>query len=473
MSRVAIYIRVSTEEQVHGFSIDMQKERLAAYCTSQGWEAPDMYIDDGYTGTNTDRPALKRLIRNIENGKIDSVVVYKLDRLGRKQKDVLHLLEDVFEKNNVSFKSATEPFDTSTPLGKAMLGILAVFAQLERDMIIERTTSGRRQRTRQGKWYGGRAAFGYEWDKELQMLKVKADEARLVREIFQRYINGASLLAIAEWASKRTKARKFDHSIIREMLLRYLYTGKLINSGEVVDGIHEAIIDDKTWEAAQIEMERRRDGIAPTGEYLLTGLLECGVCGGSIVHVKRTTHKSNKSYTYELYACKKQHVREKDRSGSCTLGYQKREEVEEYVIAQIKELSVNTKRIKEIIQNSKHHDNDIEIENKLQRDMETVNASIENLYDAIQSGVVKASSISDRLKRLEEAREALQLQLDELEVTPSYRDAGEMREILGHISQAWPYMELEEQKQVIRKAITRVVLKTKDNPEITWNVVDL
>lgn len=152
----AIYVRVSTEEQAEqGYSIDVQKERLIAFCKSQGWEDYKLYIDDGYTGTNTNRPALKRLIRHIEAKKVHTVVVYKLDRLSRKQKDVLSLIEDVFEKNNVAFASSSEKFDTSTAFGKAMIGILAVFAQLERDMIIERTTSGRRQKISKGIWSGG------------------------------------------------------------------------------------------------------------------------------------------------------------------------------------------------------------------------------------------------------------------------------------------------------------------------------
>src|SRR5579875_3738208 len=146
---VALYIRVSTDEQAqHGYGIEVQKDRLEAFCKLQGWTDTKLYVDDGYTGTNLDRPALQRLLRHVEAGKIECVAVYKLDRLGRKLRDVLFLLEDIFEKYNVAFKSATEPFDTSTPIGKAMISIIGVFAQLERDTIIERMTSGRRQRLR-------------------------------------------------------------------------------------------------------------------------------------------------------------------------------------------------------------------------------------------------------------------------------------------------------------------------------------
>lgn len=257
--RVAIYIRVSTEEQAqHGYSIDAQKDRLIAYCTSQGWSDYKIYIDDGYTGTKMIRPALNRLIRHIEDGKIDLVVVYKLDRLSRKQLDVLYLLEEVFEKHNVGFKSATEPFETTTPFGKAMIGILAVFAQLERDMIVERTTIGRRQRVSKGEWYGGRIPFGYKMNRETKQLEIVPEEAKIIKEIYKMYLQGNSRLSIAEWAAERTKARVIDHSVIRNILSRPVYMGKLSNAGNVVDGKHEAIIDEKTWHAVQKETKERK-----------------------------------------------------------------------------------------------------------------------------------------------------------------------------------------------------------------------
>ncbi|WP_051250589.1 recombinase family protein [Paenibacillus harenae] len=467
---IAIYIRVSTDEQVQGFSIDVQKERLSAFCTSQGWDDPKLYIDDGYTGTNMNRPALKRLIRHIEESKIDTVIVYKLDRLGRKQKDVLHLLEDVFDKNNVAFKSATEPFDTGTSLGKAMIGILAVFAQLERDMIIERTTSGRRQRTGKGMWYGGRLAFGYEWNKDAQMLEVKPEEAHIVREIFKKYLNGESRLSIAEWAAKRTKSRKFDHSIIREILSRVLYTGKLINAGEVVEGNHEPIIDIETWEAVQAETTRRKDGGSPVGEYLLTGLLVCGVCGGNIVHVKRITNRAGRQYVYELYACKKQHVRKKDRAGeSCTLGYYRREKVEQFVIDEIRKLSVSSSRVKEVIDKKQSIEPDANIRTNLQSKLDSVVSGIENLYDAIQTGAVKASAISDRLSKLEEERESIQLQLDEIEVAPVYRDYKIVHKRMKEFNKAWPFLTEPEQKRMLRSVVTHVVLNKDEDHEVIWN----
>jgi len=462
---VALYIRVSTDEQAeHGTSVDVQKERLTAFAKSQGWSDIELYIDDGFTGTNIDRPALKRLIRHVENGKIKTVIVYKLDRLGRKQKDVLHLLEDIFEKNNVAFKSATEPFDTATPLGKAMLGILAVFAQLERDMIVERTTSGRRHRISQGIWHGGRVPFGYDWING--QLVVVPEDARLVQEVYKRYLNGHSRLAIAEWIASRSKARSFDHAAIRDMLARPVYMGKLIMAGEIVDGNHEKIIDEQTWYAAQMETVRRANGASPVGEYLLTGLLECGECGANIVHVKRKTNRGGKTYLYELYACRNQHVRAKDRTNpSCRLGYFRRSDIEEFVMNTINQYKLDPHLLFVDTANDKPD----EIINSLRQQLNKIISSLDNLYGAIESGEIKASRVSDRISRLEDERESIELQLDELDNVNIAVNHQEIIETVKLLGEAWDYLDIEERKSLLRKVIKKIVLRKEDEPRIIWN----
>ncbi|MFB0831820.1 recombinase family protein [Brevibacillus laterosporus] len=474
--RIGIYIRVSTEEQSqHGFSIDGQKERLIAFCKSQGWEDYTLYIDDGFTGTNIERPALKRLIRNIEEKKINIVLVYKLDRLGRRQLDVLHLLEDVFEKSGVSFKSATEPFDTSTPLGKAMLGILAVFAQLERDMIIERTTFGRRQRFNQGLWYGGRIPYGYSWNKEEKRLEIIPEEALVVKEIFKRYIRGDSLSAISDWAVTRTKSRYFDHTKINNVLFRITYTGKLQNAGVVVEGKHEPIIDYETWEAARRENAKRRGGLPPVGEYLLTGLLECSQCGGPIVHVRRKKSLDNREAIYEFYACKHQHVRARDRrlTEKCSLGYQHRKNVEKFVIEQIKATALNPMLLEDFSTSKEDYLENEEAIKSLEDKLIKVHEGLENLYDAIQAGEIKASAVRGRIRSLEEEQEAILAHLEDLKDTsPNYKDSGEVQDLIKQIGEAWDYLTFEEQKTMIRSIIKKVVLNKKAEPTVYWNVFD-
>lgn len=141
--KTGLYIRVSTNVQFEeGYSVGAQTEKLEKYCNYQEIDNYDLYIDGGYSGSNLNRPEMKRLIKEIQEGKVESVVVVKLDRLSRSQKDTIYLLEDVFEANGVGFISLNENFDTTTPYGKAMVGILSVFAQYERENIRERTQMG-------------------------------------------------------------------------------------------------------------------------------------------------------------------------------------------------------------------------------------------------------------------------------------------------------------------------------------------
>ena len=129
------YVRVSTENQLENYSIDEQISRLNAYCTAKDMLLLKIYTDGGYSGGNTDRPALKQMLEDIKTVKVDAILVYKLDRLSRSQKDTLTLIEDSFLAHGVDFISINENFDTSTPFGRAMIGILSVFAQLEKDQI--------------------------------------------------------------------------------------------------------------------------------------------------------------------------------------------------------------------------------------------------------------------------------------------------------------------------------------------------
>ena len=148
--KVAIYVRVSTDIQVDGYSIDEQIERLEKYCQARDWIIYDKYIDPGFSGSNINRPAMLKMITDIRDNKIDLVLVYKLDRLSRSQKDTLYLIEEEFLPNSVDFISMTENFDTSTPFGKAMIGILSVFAQLERENIKTRLAMGHVGRAKAG-----------------------------------------------------------------------------------------------------------------------------------------------------------------------------------------------------------------------------------------------------------------------------------------------------------------------------------
>mgnify|MGYP002624550982 FL=1 len=160
--RAALYIRVSTDEQAReGFSIDAQKRKLLAYAESQDWDVVSVLVDDGYSTKDLNRPAMQELLQKVRNEEIDVVLVFKLDRLTRSVRDLYALLDE-FSRHDVGFRSAQEQFDTTTTMGRAMLGILGIFAQWERETIAERVRFGMEQKVREGKKPGGKYPFGYD-----------------------------------------------------------------------------------------------------------------------------------------------------------------------------------------------------------------------------------------------------------------------------------------------------------------------
>ncbi len=241
--KAALYIRVSTDAQFEeGYSVDAQKEMLAAYCATKGWKKYEFYIDGGFTGSNIERPQMQRLIEEVRRGLVSAVVVYKLDRLSRSQKDTLFLIEDVFNPAGVGFTSLNENLDTATPMGRAMLGIMSAFAQLERETIRERTRMGMKERVKEGLWMGGgRTPFGYDYDREQGVLVPNAD-AETVRRIYDLYLAGYSTGQIADMVGM-----KHDKQV-RDILKRRSNTGVIMYNGVEYAGKHQPIISEETFE---------------------------------------------------------------------------------------------------------------------------------------------------------------------------------------------------------------------------------
>ena len=212
--RCAVYTRKSTEEGLEQEfnSLDAQREAAEAYIASQkgeGWQCvPDRYDDGGFTGGNMERPALKRLLADIKDGKVDCIVVYKVDRLSRSLLDFVKIMETL-EKHKVSFVSVTQQFNTTSSMGRLTLNILLSFAQFEREIISERTRDKVHAARRKGKWTGGRPVLGYDVDPKGGKLIVNADEAARVRAIFELYLERQSLAATVKELDARGWRNKF------------------------------------------------------------------------------------------------------------------------------------------------------------------------------------------------------------------------------------------------------------------------
>jgi site-specific DNA recombinase len=469
---IALYCRVSTDEQAqHGFSIDNQKERLVAYCKSQGWDKHRLYIDDGCTGTNLDRPALQRLLHDVHSGIVNVVVVYKLDRLSRKQRDVLYLLEDEFERHNVSFKSATEPFDTASPLGKAMLGILAVFAQLERDTIVDRLTTGLRQRVKAGKWPGGRVPFGYTYNHTTGKLDIHPLQADLVRELFRRYLRGSSLSDLAGWMASKTNERTFQHGTIRDMLARRLYIGESVFGDVLSSEIAEAIIDSATFDMVQQEMQRRMERKVSAGEYLLTGLLRCALCGSPFIHVIRRNGRGKRK-TYRLYACKNQHHRPRGTSFErCQVGYRNQDDLEQWVVHQLFTAVLDEAELRHVQDTERVMSAETsDTLQSLKMEVRKIERRLERWYDAFEDETIDASMLKARTNKLEEQKHLIQNRIGQLELQRPNTEMNGFEEPTALIREAWSLMTWNEQRDVLRAAIDTIIVTPKgQDPHIIWH----
>lgn len=301
---IAGYARVSSEGQLDGYSIPQQKDIIENYCKIKEWNLVKIYVDGGFTGANTDRPALQDLIEHLDC--YDLVLVYKLDRLSRSQRDTLALV-DLFAEHEVKFASIQENFDTSTPLGMAMLGILSVFAQLERENIKERMALGRRGRTQKGLWRAGsNVPTGYDYIDG--HLVIREDEAVQIRKIFELYLEGWTINRIRHYMHENYTNRYSSWaqaSAVSTTLRNPLYIGMLPSKADGVPhkGEHEPIIDKATFDKVQALLAARSEHFDDAlkhpfvAKHLLTGFTYCGECGGRVSCVG--THK------YSYYGCHK------------------------------------------------------------------------------------------------------------------------------------------------------------------------
>lgn len=409
VTAVACYCRVSTENQTENYSIDEQRERLEAFCRARGWERPVMFIDPGFSGGTLDRPALNSLLDEVKRGKFGTVAVYKLDRLSRSQKDTLYLIEDVFNRYNVSFVSVCENFDTGTPFGKAMIGILSVFAQLEKDQITERFTMGRIGRAKNGLFHGGgNAPTGYDYIDG--QLIVNEFEALQVREIFERFLNGASVHAI-QHAINEKYGTSFAHTRVYNILRNSVYIGKVKFCKTEYSGMHEPIITEERFFEAQRLLSKKSGKLPFRASFLLSGLVYCGNCGAK--------YHGGHGY-YRCYSRSKadiKYVVDPECKNPCV----PIEELDEFIRGEMTRISFDTASL--FTHGQRTLDSDAE-KRVLQNRAAEIKERQNRLLDLYSASGISLDSASEKLRELEAERIHLEKQLsvlDKFRSKPSQR----------------------------------------------------
>ena len=441
----ALYIRVSTDAQYEeGYSVDAQKQKLEQYCRLKDITEYEFYIDGGWSGSNIDRPEMRRMIEDIRNRRISAVIVYKLDRLSRSQKDTVFLLEDVFIPNGCSFISLNENFDTTTPYGKAMIGILSVFAQLERENIRERTRMGMAERVKSGLWMGGgRVPFGYDYEPGRDIL-VPNGHAEDVRRIYELYLQGYSTTQLAEM---------FDVSEdkqITDILDRVTYLGKIRFRGEVFDARHEPIVTQELWDMVQAERRRRSTKKAVPNTYLLTGLLYCGRCGAKMRYQKWGRNKV-KIYCYSQQSSKKYLIKD----SSCDNVKADSAQVESIVLADL------FRRTDSISAEGAVSEITASAERVLKQRYDEAAAKLKRLYN-----LYAASGDELLLETIEENKAALASLRKQLEEESASRSTSRelTRRLLkvSNLRSQWDSLSMKERQQAVNTCIEKIVIDGSD-----------
>lgn len=472
MKKVAVYIRVSTQEQAkEGFSIAAQKDKLTSYCIAKNWDIHNIYIDDGYTGTNLERPALKKLLRELNQ--VNIVLVYKLDRLSRSQKDVLYLVEDKFLKTEVDFVSLLESFDTTTPFGRAMVGILAVFAQLERDTIIERSKLGKERRAKEGKWRGGPVPLGYNYiDGELI---VNEYEANIIRKIFNMYIHGAGMDSISKSLNEKDYRSKqnarFKASKIKTYLTNPIYAGLIPYKDELFQGNHMPIVDKETLELTKSIMAERKTSYRKASDAPLGGLLICGECGGKMF---RRKVKNYYYYTCYSYHGSPSHMITND---NCNLGYINSSKLEKDIISKLNycedDKNILNSLIKNILKSSKFDTSKASLDN-LKEELSNVKNELARWYDAYGIGQLDYDEVNSRIKLSSMKKKNIEDQISSIlksNTTPlsNQIEVNKLKKIIQDFNYIWDNATNEERKTILRGFIKSIVVFKNKPPIIEIN----
>lgn len=478
INKVALYVRVSTTSQLEeGYSIEEQKAKLESYCDIKDWHVYKVYTDGGFSGSTTERPALEQLIKDAQSKLFDTVLVYKLDRLSRSQKDTLYLIEDIFLKNNIEFVSLLENFDTSTPFGRAVIGLLSVFAQLEREQIKERMQLGKLGRAKAGKsmmW--AKTSYGYDYNKETGSMTVNEYEALAVKEIYTSYLAGMSITKLRDKINEEyPKQPAWSYRTIRGILANPVYCGLNQYKGQTFQGTHKAIISLDDFEQAQRELAKRQQTAKELSnprpfqaKYMLSGLTQCGYCHAPLKVILGQKRKDGTRF--KRYECYQRHPRKTkgvtvyNDNKKCDSGYYDMELLEHYVLTRISQLQNDPEKIQELFSDDTRPAVDRQAIQKQIDGLTLKLSKLNDLYldDRITLDELRAKS-SDFIKQ----RVALE---EEIKKASNDKQAGQ-REKIEKLLDASSVLDMsyDNQKVIVRELIDKVQVAS-DKIVIRWKI---
>ena len=494
MKKAALYIRVSTEEQAaEGFSIAAQREKLSAYCKIHNLTG-NFYIDEGYSGKSLNRPAIQQMIQDIKQRQLEVVEVVKLDRLSRRQKDILYLIEDLLEANSVRFVSVTENFDTTSPFGKAALGMMAVFAQLERETIVERSRTGKAQSFKEGRTQGGPPPYGYSYSlQEKGILEVDHKTAYLVPKIYEMYLAGYGYASIAAYLSSELKIpsaggkANWPATTIKNILTNPVYTGKIRMNNLVIPAKHQPLIPQRLWQQVQKEIETRltKKQLPPKSKILLlSGILYCGECGAKMRSKKVWQNwPQTPKYTTSYYVCTVKVNRQESRlrGKSCPSGYIRAKETENQVIKELSTHKLEESLLRKVTTSKlsrepKANSQLLNTVSALEGELKTIITKINRWHDAFETGRFAHDDLeaSERLNKLIEAKKRIETEIATIRKHLSVASGDHINtetvlNLLKDFHLIWQEASEEEKRSLIRGLIHKVHIFANRSITIEFN----
>jgi site-specific DNA recombinase len=405
MTRVCLYTRISTDEENQPTSLASQEERLEAFCKVQEDWRIIAHHEDRATGTKLDRPGLQAALDLARQGRIDQLLVYRIDRLSRKVRQLAGIAEEL-DKLGVTLRSATEPFDTSSAAGRMMLQMLGVFAEFEHATIVDRVTSGIERRAREGRWPNGRIPFGYQRNERKELIPDERT-APVIRRIFKWYAAGrlgaAAVARRLDAESAPAPPRGWQPAVVLWILNNQAYVGRVHWRGQTFPGIHEPLIDTDTFEHAQALLKERGEDLAmraaSRADFLLTGLIRCGRCRRAYVGMSA---KGNGG-TYHYYACS---GRQKLGRRVCDGERLPKDKLEAAILHQLTSLYRDGSMIRNAIEQaaaSSETDRTTLTEKRasLAQEIARAERAIERYHDAFENGDLDPARFKERLSALD------------------------------------------------------------------------
>jgi len=476
--KCAIYARVSTKEQAEKYSISSQLDRLRSFAEKEGYQVYDEYIDEGYSGTSAERPALRRLLVDAGQGYLDMVLVYQIDRFFRDLRKVLNAVNELTTLG-VSFRSITQPFDTSDPAGKFMFQQFASVAEFERNMIVERTNRGKLQSVKEGS-YMGRAPYGYYYDEKKKMIHPDKDEAEVVRLIFKLYNqSNTSMYKVADDLNRRGyktgSGNDWSEPDLQKILSRKTYTGEWefhssLEKKPVVVKVPK-IVDEETFFTAE-ELRKRRAKFAKRStkeNYLLAKLIYCGKCGEGMVGY--TVFNSPKNDGRSYYRCKRRVY-----SKSCSMPYIRTERIDRLVWDEIKKVVKKPSLIREAVEqkNAEYE----RVQQDFRREVCNIDTKVEELQkqkqrvlQAYRRGKLDLDELGNQKQEIQEEENKLNQEREEIKLlVGSERDTRQnllqLEEFAEKIQDRIDNLNFEQRRYIIELLVKKVLITSEGRVRI-------